>query len=115
MNDNDKILTDLLDIMNQKNTWVHEIEGEYEINENYREANIASKKAKQIEGMLVRLMKHLRATGEDVFVVLKDEELHRWWQGKLKEILKEEAKEAAIKRATELLSEDERRALGLKF
>ena len=116
MDEQEKYVSTILKAFNDINMNKWEYEEVYDESENYRnDAKKAAKSAKAMEGMLLRLMKHLRATGEDVFVVLKDNELQSWWQEKLKEILKEEAKQAAMEKAMATLSEEERRALGLKF
>lgn len=120
MNDYETKLIDIMKVINHmksNNAWSYTTEDvPYEEEESYRDEAIASKKkATQVEGMLLRLMKHLRSTGEDVLVVLKDEELHKWWTAQLKDILKEEAKQAAMEKAMASLSEEERKALGLKF
>ena len=116
MNETDKLF-EVIQMMykdSKMNQW--SMDEVYEEEEDYRsEAKKAEKSAKALEGMLLRLMKHLRATGEDVFVVLKDNELQAWWQEKLTEILKEEARQAAMAKAMTALSEEERKALGLKF
>lgn len=115
MNDTDELLKVMTSIYKDK-TAQWDYEEVYDEVDTYKsEAKKATKDAKALEGMLLRLMKHLRATGEDVFVVLKDNELQSWWQAKLADILKEEAKQAAMEKAMAALSEEERKALGLKF
>lgn len=116
MDENEKYVSTILTALNDINMNKWEYAEVYDESEDFRnEAKKATKSAKAVEGMLLRLMKHLRATGEDVFVVLKDNELQAWWNEKLKEIHKEEAKQAAMEKAMATLTEEERRALGLKF
>lgn len=117
MNEHDQNILDVMKAIStmKNNPWMEEAAYYDETEDLRKEAKSATKSAARLEGMLERLMKHLRSTGEDVLIVLKDEELHKWWQEKLIVILKEEAKQAAMEKAMAALSEEERRALGLKF
>ena len=65
------------------------------------------------EGMLTRVMLHLHSTGEDVLLSLKDEELRAWWSDTLKDIEHNEAVAAAKEKAMLVLSDEERKLLGL--
>lgn len=65
------------------------------------------------KGMLLRVMTHLRSTGEDVLLALKDDELREWWDKELAKIKHKEAVTAAKEKAMLVLSEEERRLLGM--
>jgi hypothetical protein len=67
------------------------------------------------ERLLRDVMYDLHQQGQDSFMVLKNDQLREWWAGELAKIKKEEAKIAAREKAKSLLSEDERRLLGMKF
>lgn len=65
--------------------------------------------------MLREVMIELHRSGQDTFMALKNDQLRDWWTGELAKIKKEEAKLAAREKAKSLLSEEERKLLGMKF
>lgn len=67
------------------------------------------------EKLLREVMIELHRSGQDTFIALKNDKLRDWWSVELAKIKKEEAKVAAREKAKSLLSEEERKLLGMRF
>lgn len=67
------------------------------------------------ENMLREVMVELHRSGQDTFMALKNDNLRDWWSVELAKIKREEAKALAREKAKFLLSEEERKLLGMKF
>lgn len=65
--------------------------------------------------MLMDVMIELHRSGQDTFMALKNDGLREWWNGELAKIKRAEAKAAAREKAKSLLSDEERKLLGMKF
>lgn len=67
--------------------------------------------------MLREVMHELHKQGEglDTLLALKNDQLRDWWNVELAKIKRDEAKRAAREKAKSLLSEEERKLLGMKF
>lgn len=68
-------------------------------------------------GMLRDVMHELHKQGDglDTLLALKNDQLREWWSTELAKIKRDEAKRAAREKAKSLLSEEERKLLGMKF
>lgn len=86
---------------------------EVEIEEEY----VKSRPKVNYENLLREVMHELHRQGEgmDTLLALKNDRLRDWWSVELAKIKKEEAKVAAREKAKSLLSEEERKLLGMKF
>ena len=58
---------------------------------------------------------HKQGEGLDTLLALKNDQLREWWSTELAKIKRAEAKAAAREKAKSLLSEEERKLLGMKF
>lgn len=78
---------------------------------------IASKPRYDYEWMLRDVMHELHDQGQglDTLLALKNDQLREWWNTELAKIKRADAKQAAREKAKSLLSEEERKLLGMKF